>query len=440
MGEILLASAAGVIAAFAACEAAPAQAPRTIELTGAQGAAVAVPLLLQSAQWNEALAVLDTLPPEARANPLFLYMRATALRGLGQHGRAIEIYQRLLTQRADLAQVRFELARALFDAGDEAAAEQNFRLALAGMLSEAERNAANAYLVEIARRHRWRVQTSFSLAPDSNLNAATDLRQVRLFGLPFTLSEEARRVSGFSITGAFAADRAFQLSPDRALRVTALASLRDAEGGDFDLWSGEARIGPQFGRGQKYLSAQAAWQRYWYGGDELLSAPGLVAEYAAPTSRDVVWSFFASAYARDYAHADEMDGASAQLGASRTHFLSPKRFWRVSLSIAGADAEAASNAYVGQEAALGLYQALPAGFSVFLEGGGSHREYQARSPLFGVRRRDDEIYVTARLGQRSFNIRGFTPYLGAEYRKSRSDISLYGYDRARFEVGFARDF
>jgi len=97
--------------------------------------------------------------------------------------------------------VRLELAQTFYEARDLPASEYNFRLALAGQLPEADRLLAHQYLSRIARERPWRVDASLSVAPDSNVNGATDARNVQIFGLPFTLSDEARRQAGVAVSG-----------------------------------------------------------------------------------------------------------------------------------------------------------------------------------------------------------------------------------------------
>jgi tetratricopeptide (TPR) repeat protein len=163
--------------------------------------------LVKQARWAEALRLLDSLPKAVREQPDLLYFRAQLLRKVNRATEALDIYTRLLSLQPDAQLIRLELAQTYYDLRDDPAAERYFRLALAGELPAADRKLAHDYLSAILRRRSWRITANLALGADSNLNAGTDSRTLQIFGLPFALSDQARRSSGFAVSGQLGAEQ-----------------------------------------------------------------------------------------------------------------------------------------------------------------------------------------------------------------------------------------
>ena len=72
--------------------------------------------------------------------------------------------------------------------------------------------------------------TGLAVSPDSNVNMATDAREAMIFGLPFELSDEARRVSGTTATATLHADRTVPIAGRWRLAVGGAARFADPEG------------------------------------------------------------------------------------------------------------------------------------------------------------------------------------------------------------------
>src|SRR5690606_870381 len=118
----------------------------------------------------------------------------------------------------------------------------------------------------IAERRRWRYNVNLAIAPDSNVNAATDATQMQIFGLPFELSDEARRTSGISFTVAAGADRSVALFDGVRLAFGAAGRFTDNERKAFDDGQVSLRAGPQFWVGEVRVETRASADRRWFGG------------------------------------------------------------------------------------------------------------------------------------------------------------------------------
>ena len=81
--------------------------------------------------------------------------------------------------------VRLELALAFYLKEDDALARDHFERALVGRPPAALVANINRFLNIMRARRRWRGYFGFSVAPDTNINAASDAQFIYINGLPF---------------------------------------------------------------------------------------------------------------------------------------------------------------------------------------------------------------------------------------------------------------
>lgn len=401
--------------------------------------AVAIGEAIAAERWAQATALARALSPDLRATPEVRFLEAFLARQRGKPYEAIEIYQGMLDDDAGLVRVRLELADTFREIGDDRAAEYNFRLALSSDPPPEARARIEAMLREISERRRWRYGVSLAISPDSNVNTATDAREATIFGLPFELSDEARRVSGTTVTGAVQAERTMPIKGGWRLAVGAAGRFADNEQSRFDDGSLSLRIGPQVFIGRDRWEARAVYDRRWFGGDWLSHTAGAEVGVQRPSSHALAEASL-SAVRLEYDATSVRDAWIYSLGYKRTRFLDANRFWTLSAGASRGQAASESESFWIGQASVGLYRALPAGFAVYVEPSVETRRYDGVDPLFGARRRDTELALGARLLKRDWRIRGFSPYVAVERSHNESTIALETYDRTKVDFGLTRTF
>jgi hypothetical protein len=401
--------------------------------------AVAIGEAISAERWAEATALTRALPAEVRDAPQLRFLEAFLARQRGKPYEAIDIYQRMLDDDASLVRVRLELADTFREIGDDRAAEYNFRLALSSDPPVETRTRVEAILREISERRRWRYGVSLAVSPDSNVNMATDAREAMIFGLPFELSDEARRVSGTTATATLHADRTVPIAGRWRLAVGGAARFADNAQSRFDDGSLSLRAGPQVFVGSDRWEARAAFDRRWFGGEWLSRTSGLEVEVQRPRGNTVVEAS-ATALRLKYDATAVRDAWIYGLSVKRTRFVKASRFWSVTGSASRGEAESSAESFWVGQASAGLYQALPANFAVFVEPSIEVRRYDDVHPLFGVERHDTEVAVAARLLKRDWRIRGFSPYVAVERSHNQSSIELEEYNRTKLDFGLTRTF
>src|SRR5690348_8369787 len=116
-----------------------------------------------------------------------------------RHAEAL--FRKILERDPNLVRVRLELARTLFLEKKDEDADYQFRLAAAARPGTMVARNIVRFREAIRARRSWRFDVDFGIAPDSNINSATDKQSVDIYGLPFRLDPNARARSG---TGVFA--------------------------------------------------------------------------------------------------------------------------------------------------------------------------------------------------------------------------------------------
>ena len=202
---------------------------------------------------------------------------------------AAQAFRRMLDDRPELPRPRLELARVLFERGrcnepsddlleqllgdDCEAAEHHFGRVLAGEPPPAVVANVNRFLAAVRARKRLSGSLSLAVAPDTNINRATEASTVRIFGLPFVLDEGARASSGVGLivsgSGAYRHPFAFQPFPETETRLRLGFGFhrREYGGRRFDDMTLLFDAGPRllFGRGDVSFLAEAS--RRWSAGE-----------------------------------------------------------------------------------------------------------------------------------------------------------------------------
>ena len=90
------------------------------------------------------------------------------------------------------------------------------------------------FLNVMRARRRWRGYFGFSLAPDTNINAASDAQFIYIRGLPFRRSSQTQASSDIGVVGWGGAEYQYPLAERWRLRAGFDVNHREYQGGLFD--------------------------------------------------------------------------------------------------------------------------------------------------------------------------------------------------------------
>ena len=155
--------------------------------------------LMKQGRLAEAATILDARLARAPRDVQARFLKGMIALAGNDHREAIRAFRAILIDQPGAARVRLELARAFFLAKDYRNSFTHFQFALASNPPEVVKSHIRQYLGAIREAKSLSYTASFAVAPDTNLNAGSSAREVSLFGLPFDLSEDARRRSGVGV-------------------------------------------------------------------------------------------------------------------------------------------------------------------------------------------------------------------------------------------------
>ena len=410
---------------------------------GAQALIEAARAAMAAGKPDDAALLLEGVEPGEGDIDDLDFLHGSVAMARGDWETAIERFRAMLSRDPTLLRVRLDLALAYFQAGEDGRAAYHFRQALAAdELPPAVRANALTYLELIRRRRSWSVTGSLSVAPDTNINAATSAREVDLFGLPATLSEDARQTSGVGLSAGIGGGYEARVSPDVRFRTSAHLHTRTYGSGKsaFNEQTLSLRAGPRFLFERFDLRPGLTARGRRLGGDTYSRAAGL--ELSGDWRLAPTWRLSGSVGAERVSYETFLgEGALYAVQADLSHALGRATLLRAT---AGWRRESLdSDAHSWRELIVGFSvgQELPGGFVVTAGPSFRRREYGASIPIYGPEaRRDETLAGRITVSNRQLDLFGFMPEITVRHEVRESNLGLYDYERSVAELGLVRTF
>ena len=436
-GAVLLAL---VLTSALAARAAGTQAPPRPQISAEKLVDAARAALAKGKLDDAELLLKGVRPGEGDIDDLdFLHGTIAMARGAWQD--AVARFRAMLARNPDLPRVRLDLALAYFQAGEDGNAAHHFRLALGDEdLPAIVRTRAFAFLDLIRRRKTWSITGSMAILPDSNINAATSARQVELFGLPATLSEDARQTSGVGVSASVSGGYEARISPDLRFRVAGGLRTRTYREDQFNERIVSLRTGPRFLFEKFDLRPEVTVQRRWLGGDTYSRALGI--DLSGNWVIGDAWRLGAS-LGRDWNDYKTFlgEGTIDSVGVNLTHALGKATLLTADTAFRRETLD--EDGYSWREFLVGLSASreLPWGF--VLSGGPIYRWREYGAPLASLSRearRDRTLAGRITVSNRNIEVLGFMPEITLRHERRESNLALYDYTRTVGEIGVVRSF
>jgi hypothetical protein len=393
-------------------------APAPTQREGAAGAIAAETLpvaalvdqLLRERRFDEAEALLVHLVRRRPDDEQLRFLSGMVAMARGDNARAIRTFRAMLIDHPEASRVRLELARAYFLARDYVNADRQFRLVRTSRHpAEVEANI-DQYLLAIRLDKDWSWSLDLAIAPDTNLNAATASREVTLSGLPFELSDSARRKSGIGLAAEGSVEFAPRIGAATRLRLGLAAQRREYAGEEFDDMALAVHAGPRRVSPRWDVSLLASGFIRWFGGDPLVRAVGSRIEATHYPSPRLSLAGVLSAQAIDNARDDSRDGALYGLTLALQRPLDPTSAAGARVNVIRQVARASAHSNWNLELAANYTRELPGGFTMGLEAGIGAARFDDPLAVFGKTRADHSASARLSLLNRHVVLSRFTPH------------------------------
>ena len=428
---------------------------QTVELEGTEALLAATRLAraaMEDGAYDRARQMLELVVDAREFDALALADRIAALfamgqayQGLGEHDASVRVFRGIVDDHPHLVRVRLELARSLYEVGDDGAAAHHFHHALAGELPDPVRANIRRYLHVIDHRRRWSLGVDVGVTANSNVNVAPTISQIELFGLPFELDDDARPTTGLGVTGSIAAEYRHPLTDELRLRLGGLAHqsvYRERRFNETILRGhvGVARLFDTSRLGQGELSVLAIGQRRWVGQRRYNWAAGPGVEgHVQPWDRLRFFGRAEHLFVHHDRH-DDYDGQQTTVVFGPVYMLTPASYVGATLGVMRDRTDHPRLRHWSYRAGLVYRHALSYGFVVTLRPEYRQVVYDRDWPAFGARRRDHVLQGAVELHNSKVEVMGFNPTVSYRYQRRESTIELYAFEQHRVELGLTRRY
>lgn len=401
-------------------------------------AAVTAAQLVEEGELDQARSLLHEALPHFPDNSYILFQLGMLSVAEQDYPAAIQRFRTILVNHPKATRVRLELGRALFNNGDDDDAERQFRFARSGDLPAEVNTHIDRYLAAIHQRRTFRWDASFAVAPDTNINAAPSIEEISIFGLPFRLSDDAKRQTGVGLTLNGSAEWTPHLTDTTRLRVGGTLSRTDYKGGEFDDTLANVWLGPNYRVGNTELSTLLTGTYRWYGNEPYNHALGIRQEVDYDLSSR---TRFSTALEHQWVQHDSvtsLDGTRTDWTGQWQYTLTPSSGMMALVGVSRESTQLDILSNTIYRGGVGYYQELYRGISVLLQPEYLEAHYDAEIPAFGVERRDQLWRARLTLSNRQWVYHGYSPTLSFIHSERDSNIDLYSYDRNQFQLGVTR--
>ncbi len=413
--------------------------------------------MVKSGRFPEALAILRQMAVDRPAETEVQFLRGMAatrwsqVRGIEADQRtalldeAIAAYRSILIRQPDLVRVRLDLALAFFFKQQDGLAREHFERVLVGELPQPVVANVNRFLNVIRARRRWNGYFGFSVAPDTNINAASDASIIYINGLPFRRGQTGRASSDIGVVGWGGGEYQYPLTDRWRLRTGINVNHREYKGSQFDQTFIGGYAGPRWliTRNTEMSLLATASQRWW-GGDSFNYDFGARLEVEHRLLPGLWVSGRASWQDRKYQQQRGLEGSLMvfSLGASYVLLPTVRVNSQVGYSQQGALAHRWNS--TGYWTRVGTNVALPWGFTV-----GASAEFRWDAYEDGwfpftldnsTPREDQTRILQATLLNRAVTVFGFSPQVAFSNQVRQSNAQLWDYTRNLVEMRWVRQF
>ncbi len=414
--------------------------PSSGPLSAAQVFAVA-DQAIAAGRLDDAGAMYDALAkdpdPQIRAEARF--RKGMMLANAKRYADAAVEFRKVLDEQPGALRVRLELARVLAAMGRDGDARRELRQAQAGHLPADVAVNVDRFSQALQSTQRFGGSFELAIAPDSNINRATDARTLDTIIAPLVLSQDARAESGLGVETA--ASGFVRLPVTKSLSILPRISVAGTVYGlsEFDDISSSALVVLEYVHGADLWTPSVGETWRWYGGKTYAETTAATAAWLHPLNPTTQLTVTGGASTAAYLQNKLQDGQIYNTAVQIDHAYNPTS--GISLTLAAARQTATDPGYATWSGTLSLLTWQEFGrTTVFVSVDEGRTVADARIFLFPSKREDWLSAVHAGATLRQLTLAGFAPTVRIGLESNRSKVGLYDYRRVYTNVGVSRAF
>lgn len=415
--------------------------------------------LLQSGHAGEAYQLLDVEAAARAGDPQFDFLLGVAALESDQAVEAVFALERVIDLEPDNAPARAHLARAYLRVGEMDSAKKEFDTVKAQKVPADVAATIDKYLAVIQyqfdrTRTRYDLYVQTTLGYDTNVNSATDERQVAVPGLGgvlFNLADTSRESDSaiWGLRGGFTFSSPLRAFNDvRLYGGVDLDSRTALEQSEFSTKTGDGAFGLHWLRGADQYRLAVQGQRFEVDGTSRFDADrdlgGLTGQWQHTVDASNQLTAFAQVAAVRYPEQSVRDVNRYAFGAGWGHAFGGQGAPVTFLSVFGGVEDArhdASGGHFGRDfvgVRGGGQYTVNARTTAFGSVTYQFSDYDEADPVFGVAREEDFIDVGVGLRYRWMGGWSVTPEL--RYTTNDSNVALNDFDRFQVQFTVRNDF
>lgn len=356
-----------------------------------------------------------------------------------RYREAAVLFRQILDEKSDAARVRIELARMQLLLGNMRSAEREFRAAQAGGLPPEVERLVRFYAQSLSAQKPFGFNFELAIAPDSNINRATNSDTLGTIIGDFTLSDDAQANSGIGLSLRGQSFAKIRIDADSELLVRASASGDFYRASNFDDYSIVLQAGPTYrsGRDRITFAALAGWR--WFGRSPFSFTYGGNAEWIHPVGECAQLRVNGAITHRTDRFSTQRSVDSFTLSAGLDRAVS-KRFG-VGFRLHSQRDSARDPGYSTVGGGLNALAFREFGrTTAVLNLGYSRLEADRRLFLFPRRRVDDRYSASLAGTFRALRVGSFAPLLRVSYERNKSTVGINDFSRVAAEIGVGAAF
>jgi hypothetical protein len=334
---------------------------------------------------------------------------------------------------------RLELARMLAAMGREKEARRELRQAQASGVPDEAAAMVDRFARALRSEKRLGGAFEIAVAPDSNINRATEARTLDTVIAPLTLSNDARARSGAGLRtmsqvfGRLPVTEGWSLLPRGSVQGSVYRQSQ------FNDVSASALLGVERRSQANRFTVSAGQTWRWFGNEPYAHTSAVALDWvrAMDTRSQLITSYSASK--AQYDANPLQDGYIHDLSAVYERALDARSGVSISASVTRQDAVDPGYATWAGGMTLGGWREMRWG-TAFASAGLRHTEGDERLFLFPDKRR--EWLAAGRLGMtfRALTAYGFAPTVRVTLERNNSTVGIYDYRRIAADIGVSRSF